>query len=126
MPQKLTFNAEKRDKEETFSYKNPSARYGCSPHRLVVQVSGGVPGAQKQRHPRLIKDKSNFFGENRVDTIFGAGLWPCSFFVASNMHEAQAYSGEDAPLNPDELYRRFDGSVPNSKVHFNEADLPTT
>jgi hypothetical protein len=42
LPQKWTFNAEKRDNQEMFSYKTASARYGLSPHRLVVQVSGGA------------------------------------------------------------------------------------
>jgi hemoglobin-like flavoprotein len=37
------------------------------------------PDAHKQRHP-INQDQIRTFGENRVDTIFGAGLLPCSFF----------------------------------------------
>jgi hypothetical protein len=37
------------------------------------------PGAHKQRHPVNQRQISIFRG-NRVDTIFRAGLWPCSFF----------------------------------------------
>src|SRR5437763_11157721 len=45
---------------------------------LVVQVSGGALTRTSSVAPS-IKIKSNFRG-NRVDTIFGAGLAPCSFF----------------------------------------------
>src|SRR5438067_9474713 len=47
---------------------------------LVVQVSGGALTRTSSVAPS-IKIKSNFRG-NRVDTIFGAGFAPCSFFGA--------------------------------------------
>jgi hypothetical protein len=46
---------------------------------LVVQVSGGTLARKKQRHPAN-QDEIQIRGNNRVDTIFGAGLSPCSFF----------------------------------------------
>jgi hypothetical protein len=45
----------------------------------VVQVSGGATLARTSSVAPSIKIKSNFRG-NRVDTIFRAGLAPCSFF----------------------------------------------
>jgi hypothetical protein len=46
---------------------------------LVVQVSGGTLTRKKQRHPAKLTPNLNS-RENRVDTIFGAGQTPCSFF----------------------------------------------
>jgi hypothetical protein len=46
---------------------------------LVVQVSGGTLTRNKQRHPAKSTTNRNL-RENRVDTIFGAGLGALLFF----------------------------------------------
>jgi hypothetical protein len=53
--------------------------------RMIVRSSGGPslgrsPGAHKQRRP--VNQDQSLIRENRVDTIFGAGLSKsCSFFI---------------------------------------------
>jgi hypothetical protein len=42
---------------------------------------GRSPGAHKQRRP-VNQDQIQFFGENRVDTIFRAGLLALLFFLS--------------------------------------------
>jgi hypothetical protein len=57
--------------------------------RLIVRSSGGPslgrsPGAHKQRRP--VNQDQSLIRENRVDTIFGAGLSKsCSFFICQRL-----------------------------------------
>jgi hypothetical protein len=52
------------------------------------------PGAHKQRHP-VNQDQIQHFGENRVDTIFGAGLNALLFFCQHRLYKIIA-NGNDA------------------------------
>ena len=80
---------------------------------LVVQVSGGALTRTSSVAPS-IKIKSNFRG-NRVDTIFGAGFAPCSFFWSRGLRPAlfsrcflprccpQGFSAEWIPLRVERI-----------------------
>jgi hypothetical protein len=64
--------------------------------RLIVRSSGGPslgrsPGAHKQRRP--VNQDQSLIRENRVDTIFGAGLSKsCSFFIVHRPENIQRRS----------------------------------
>jgi hemoglobin-like flavoprotein len=70
----------------------------------VVQVSGGAPGAHKQRRP-VNQDQIQIFRGNRVDTIFRAGLLALLFFfkmllMAFHPHPAHNAADMTGPANP--------------------------
>lgn len=56
-------------------------RLGSNIVGLVVQVSGGVPDAQKERRPAS-QDQLNL-REKGSTQFFGQGSPPCSFFCAA-------------------------------------------
>jgi hypothetical protein len=86
VPQKWTFNAEKRDNQERFGYTNASARNGYSPDRLVVQVSGGAPGAHKQRRPVQQRINPALSGKIGSTQFFEQGFGPALFLFPARLN----------------------------------------
>ena len=98
--------------------------------RLIVRSSGGPslgrsPGAHKQRRP--VNQDQSPIRENRVDTIFGAGLSKsCSFFIVHRPENIERRSRARWSDNPEQARCRciFHFRIARPRCHSN-TDLPS-